>query len=439
MARRIYIATFGCQMNKLDSELLLGEFIGAGYDSAGSAEDADVIIFNACAVRRHAEERVYSHIGRLKHLKRRNPGAVIGLVGCMAQSEKERAFELAPHLDFVAGPGELSNVRTLAESALQGKRRLCAFGEGRFDPVRHSPGGKNAFQAYVSIMEGCDNFCSYCVVPLVRGREYSRPAADIISECGALAAAGVKEITLLGQNVNSYGRELGGGGNLAGLLRRLGEIEGLKRIRFLTNHPKDLSDELLNATSDIPSVCPHLSLPAQSGSDGILDAMNRKYKCADYERLLERARRIVPDIEFTSDFIVGFPGETDTDFEKTVNLIESAGFLNAYVFKYSPRPGTKAAELRDDVPMEVKKERNNRLLVVQKQAAAKRQRRMESGTLEVLVEGPSPRDPEKLAGRSRMNHIVVFPGEPGMAGKFVRIRILKSSPLTLFGEVADGK
>lgn len=435
---RVYLETFGCQMNKLDSEIMLGELLSLGFGRAPDVGSANVILYNTCSVRRHAEEKVYSRLGTLKTLKEARPDLVIGVVGCMAQSQQDTIFRRAPHVDLVCGTFEIGRLPELVEQVIRERRpvlsveeRDITIGKRNFAcrPVRH--------QAYVLIMRGCDNFCSYCVVPHVRGPERSRAVAEILEECRALIADGVREITLLGQNVDSYGRSLGDGTTLASLLRALHSLDGLLRIRFVTSHPKDITSELLETMAELPKVCRHLHMPAQSGSDRILRAMNRGYTAARYREIVSDARRLMPDIQFASDFIVGFPGETDEDFKATVHLMEDVRFQNAFIFKYSPRPGTAAAKLPDDVPRAVKEERNRQLLKVQERISAERNASLVGSTLDVLVDGPSKSNRQRLSGRSHGNDIVVFDGPESLSGRIMPVRITSSTSLTLFGECSS--
>jgi len=423
-------------MNKLDSEVVAGHLAEEGYVVADDPRDADVVLINTCSVRQHAEDKVWSLLGTLRAAKRRKPGLVIGVVGCMAQKERENILRRMPHVDIVCGPMELDRLPELVAQAREDHRPVLAVGEGH---VGHLPRAvarrPNRFQAFVAAMRGCDNFCAYCVVPYVRGREQSRPIGEVAAEVEALVADGVKEITLLGQNVNSYGRSLADGTTLVTLLERLDRIAGLERLRFVTSHPKDATDALFRAMADLPTVCPHLHLPAQSGSNRVLRDMNRGYTREHYLERIARLRELVPGVEVASDFIVGFPGETDAEFEETVDLVQQADFLNCFIFKYSPRPGTKAAEMPDDVPWETKRERNRRLLAAQEAVMRRRNARLVGRTLEVLVEGTSKRDPTKLIGRSPANHIVAFPGEPGTEGETARVEITGFTPLTLFGRI----
>jgi len=427
--------TFGCQMNRLDSETVAGRLLEDGCREASSLAEADIVVINTCSVRQHAEDKVWSLLGALRRRKERRPEMIIAVVGCMAQKEGRRILERMPHVDVVCGPQELARLPELVAEARERRERLVATGHSAACLPRVVARRPNKFQAFVAIMRGCDNFCSYCIVPYVRGRERSRPPGEIEDEVRRLVADGCKEVTLLGQNVNSYGRTLGDGTTLASLLRRLDRIEGLERIRFVTSHPKDATDELFEAMGELPSVCHHLHMPAQSGSNRVLRDMNRRYSREHYLERLSRLRELVPDVEVASDFIVGFPGETEAEFEETVELVREAEFLNCFIFKYSPRPGTRAARMPDDVPWEVKRERNRRLLAVQEEVMRRRQAAMVGKEVEVLVEGPSKRDKTKLTGRTRQNHIVAFPGEASLVGRTVQVRIIDSTPLTLFGEV----
>jgi len=448
---KVHIETFGCQMNKLDSETAAERLLAAGFEIADNPQDADVILFNTCSVRQHAEERVYSRIGALKREKQRRPELVLGVMGCMAQKDGEKIFRRAPLVDIVCGPKQEANLAELIAQARKGQR-ILSLDDGARAPARDNPlpgvqvvepvdppdfarrglTRPTPFQDFVAITLGCDNFCSYCVVPYVRGPEESRPSGDVADEVRRLADSGVREVTLLGQNVNSYA------GGLPRLLRKIHDTPGLERIRFVTSHPKDVTDELLKTMAELPKVCEHLHAPAQSGSSSVLQRMNRRYTREQYDDMLDRARRIVPGIEIAGDFIVGFPGETEEDFRRTVDLVRRGQFNQCFIFKYSPRPGTKAAELPDDVPADVKKSRNNELLAVQEEVSRRKNREKHGRALEVLIEGPSKNDPAKLSGRSRGYDIVVVEGPTSLAGSIVPVRITDSTPLTLFGEIATG-
>lgn len=436
--KRVWVRALGCQMNKLDGQLLLSQLAPLGYEPTGRQDEADLLIFHTCSVRRHAEDRAYSLIGATRRLVRRRPEVVVAVVGCMAQREGERLRRRAPHVRLVVGTRMLGQfTRLLAEVERTGGA-VVAVDEGTLVwPSRLTRFRRSPFQAFVATMRGCDNFCSYCVVPYVRGRAVSRAPQDIVGEVEALVADGVVEVTLLGQNVDAYGRDRPGGGwSLAGLLRRLQRVSGLRRLRFVTSHPRDMTEELLRTVAELPPVCPYLHLPAQSGSDAVLGRMRRGYTRADYLRLAERARELIPELTLASDFIVGFPGETEEDFQQTVALVQQVRFKNSFIFKYSARPGTKAARLPDDVPLSVKQRRNQELLAVQAEVSQAVNRGCVGRTLSVLVEGPSKRDRSRLTGRSPGDHIVCFRRPGDLVGREVGVCITDATALTLFGEVA---
>jgi len=442
---KVFIHAFGCQMNKLDAELAMGALRRAGGEPTDSVEEADVILYHTCSVREHAEERVYSNVGKLKFLKRRRPEIVIGIMGCMAQKDRGAIFERLPHVDLVVGTREFPRIAELVEEARRTRKRLLACSEEAAVVETRDPACRpSRHRAFLTIMRGCDNFCAYCIVPSVRGRETSRPLDEVVAEAQRLVDDGVVEITLLGQNVNSYGKSFGHpargatrAGAFVGLLERLDRLSGLARIRFVTSHPKDMSREILQAVRDLPRVCEHLHMPAQSGSDRILKAMNRKYTAAHYRELVALAREIVPGIAIASDFIVGFPGETPEEFEETASLVRETRFQNCFVFKYSPRPGTAAAKLSDDVPAEEKKRRNLELLEIQSRVNRQEYAGFVGQEVEALAEGVSARDARRVSGRLRTNHIVVFPGGAELTGKLLRVRILSATALTLVGERTD--
>ena len=367
--KRILLRTFGCQMNERDSELVTGLFLEKGYKLAVSPDEADVILFNTCSVRNHAEHRAISNMGALlkrKAAKRKAATGglkIYGIIGCTAQALKKELFKMLPELDIVCGTGDISKLPKLVEEAKD--RKVLALGNAdKFLPDKDSSYRKNKSHAYVSIMRGCDNFCSYCIVPYVRGRERSRKVSDIVLEIENLAKRGIKEITLLGQNVNSY-RD--GKHDFADLLKILNKIECTEVVSFLTSHPKDAHVNLFEALRDLDKIKKHLHLPLQSGSDEILKAMNRGYTAKKYLSLANKARDIVPGLRLTTDIIVGFPGETDIDFKDTLDLMKEIKFNAAYIFKYSPREGTKAAGMNDDIPEDIKKKRHNKLLTLQKE------------------------------------------------------------------------
>ncbi len=378
---KVFIRTFGCQMNDRDSEIIYGLFMERGWKIAESVEDADCILFNTCSVRHHAEQRAYSNMGMLAKLKRRRPGVILGFTGCTAEKDKDVVIKRLPHVDLVAGPGEIYNIPDYIEGLMKNRKKIVAAGKLE-RPDRENPSYRgNKTGTYVSISEGCDNFCSYCIVPYVRGRQRSRKKELIIEEVKSASEMGVKEITLLGQNVNSYGNDLKDGQNFMTLLEEVHAIDGIKRIRFVTSHPKDTKEALFQTMRDLPKVYKHLHLPLQSGSAKILKAMKRGYSPEHYLGLIDGLRKYIPDCNITTDIIVGFHGEEDSDFEETYSIMKKIGFDSAYIFKYSPRPPAESSRLADDVLPEVKKERHARLLELQKEIS---RRKRDSRRNEVL-------------------------------------------------------
>src|SRR6516162_1289999 len=381
MPKKLYIETVGCQMNVLDSELVVGSLRRAGFELTTDAKKADVILFNTCSVRQHAEDKIYSALGTLQNHKRRNPEKIIGVLGCMAQKDQELIRKRAPHVDIVCGTGQLARLPALiaevektgqAQFALSLERTESRHEVERsfesYDPMRDPSMRPSRFQAYVRIMIGCDKFCTYCIVPSVRGPEQSRHPEHIAVEVRALAQEGCKEVTLLGQTVNSYKFDPGAGRRyrLSDLLARIHDTPGIERIKFITNFPKDMTDDLLDAMRTLPKVCPYLHVPAQSGCNDVLKRMKRLYTVEYYREMLQRCREKLPDVAISSDFIVGFCGETEESFQRSCDLVRESDFKNSFIFKYSNRPGTKADDLYpDDVPEEAKKRRNNDLLAIQ--------------------------------------------------------------------------
>lgn len=463
MRKRVYIYTVGCQMNELDSRLLADALYQAGYEVTDHLRQADILLFNTCSVRQHAEDKIYSALGRLKHLKQYHPHKIIGVLGCMAQKDQERIFRRAPHVDLVVGPGRMAHLPELLAQLASGAGPILAVspsperadratlraGFEPFDPPRPAEFLQPRFQAMVRIMTGCNKACTYCVVPRVRGPEQCRSPQQIEEEIRRLADAGCVEVTLLGQTVNSYQDRSGGHTvRLADLLQRIHPIEGIRRIKFVTNHPRYMTDDLLRVVRDLPKVCPYFHVPAQSGSNAVLRRMRRSYTVEMYRRMLERIRQTVPEAAITSDFIVGFCGETDEDFQQTVRLVEEARFKNAFIFKYSPRPNTQAVALYpDDVPEVVKRRRNNELLQVQNRISLEENQKFVGRRVEVLVEGPSKagqRSPAsepvvQLTGRTFCDRIVVFPGPRTLGGQFHEVRIVGATPTTLLGTLEDVK
>src|SRR4051794_7964549 len=404
--KKLFIETVGCQMNVLDSELVVARLRDQGYELTDDIDQADAILYNTCSVRQHAEDKVYSALGRIKHLKKRKPELAIGVMGCMAQKDQGLILKRAPHVDIIVGPGQLGRVPELLDRAKDEAKPQMAVSLARnagtrdtvtasfegYDADREPAMRPNPHQAFIRVMMGCDKFCTYCIVPSVRGPEQSRPPEAILGEARLLAAQGVKEITLLGQTVNSYKfREPDGRtARPSDLLYRLHDLPGVERIKFITSFPNDMTDDLLQAVRDLPRVSRYIHVPAQSGCDEILKRMKRMYTVASYEDMLARLRETVPGVAVSSDFIVGFCGETEESFERTVRLVERARFKNSFIFKYSPRQGTKADDLfADDVPEDVKKRRNNDLLAVQTAISREDNRRLIGRAMTVLVEGRS--------------------------------------------------
>src|SRR3954470_17797029 len=442
MTRRLYIETVGCQMNVLDSEMVVADLRKRGYELARDLDAADVILFDTCSVREQAENKTYSALGRLRSFKKQHPEKIIGVVGCMAQKDQQLVFRRAPYVDLVVGPGQLARIPELIDEVASGRGPQMAVSLGRkegpveaikrshetFDPLRDPSMRPTPFQAYLRIQIGCDKFCTYCIVPMTRGPEQGRPPDQILAEARVLANQGCKEITLIGQTVNSYRHTSGGRTTrLCDLLYALHEIDGIRRLKFVTNYPKDMTDDLLQAVRDLPKCSPYLHVPAQSGSNEILTRMKRGYTVEEYRDMMSRIRATVPEAAVTSDFIVGFCGETEADFQLTYDLVAECRFKNSFIFKYSERPGTKGAELlADDVPFEVKNRRNNELLELQNRISEQENQRFLGERVEVLVEGPSDRarraggvslpvsptndsgDMMQLTGRTPCDRIVVF-------------------------------
>jgi len=436
--KTVFFETFGCQMNKLDAELSLGLLQEEGYKIVDKVDEADVILFNTCSVRQHAEDKVYSHLGALKTLKKRHPEVIVGVLGCMAQKDGEAIFKRMPHVDLVCGTRMFSRLPEMLLKIRNHGSHVLAIDEDQIVNVKRAVTYRpNFYQAFVTVMRGCDNYCSYCIVPYVRGREISRTIADIKEEVQSLVSNGCKEVTLLGQNINSYGKGLSGNVTLGDLLTELNEIDGLERIRFVTSHPADMSRDLIRTISRLDKVCEHLHMPAQSGSEDVLKRMRRGYTAGYYRDLISYARELIPHLTVASDFIVGFPGETEEDFQETVQLMEDIRFQNCFIFKYSPRTGTKAAELKDDVPDKTKRARNMKLLELQKQISLEENKKIIGKEMQVLVEGASKSDPNRLSGRTRQNHIVVFNGSQDLGGKLAGVVIHEVTDLTLFGKLTS--
>ncbi len=430
--KKVYIKTFGCQMNVADSQQM-AHLLAADYALTDRAEDADLLLINTCAIRRKSEEKVRSLLGRLQPLKKRRPELIIGVGGCVAQQEGERLLKAAPHLDLVFGTHGIYRLPDLVRRA-ERRRTVDTELTGCFPELLRREWPQGRVQTFVTIMQGCNNFCSFCVVPFVRGREISREPASIAAEVRDFLAAGGKEVTLLGQNVNSYGQGLPEPVTFVELVRRLAALPGLARLRFATSHPKDLSPELIGAFGSVPNLCEHLHLPVQSGSDRILAAMNRRYTRQTYLDKVAELRQACPGLSLTTDLIVGFPGETEEDFQDTLKLMQEAGFDQAFSFKYSPRPQTRAAALPDQVPEAVKAERLSRLQTLQEGLTRASHQRLVGQVKEVLAEGPSKRSGDELTGRLRTNQVVNFTGPPELAGALVSVAITEAHPHSLKGQ-----
>jgi tRNA-2-methylthio-N6-dimethylallyladenosine synthase len=490
MPRKLYLETFGCQMNVLDSELVLSQLRAQGYESTADRGDADVILYNTCSVREHAEQKVWSRLGELRDRKKEQPGLVIGVIGCMAEREGTDIFKRNPHIDILCGPAELDKLPAMVHNAvvtseagertvepkhvaLMGKsvRRsstLAAAGDSLelLDLSRTVSPGDDVSQAYVRITRGCNKFCTYCVVPHTRGPEVHRPPQNIIDEVRKLVDAGANEVTLLGQTINHYHFDHGDGRKttFADLLYQIHEATpDLPRLRFVTSFPRDFTNEALQAMRDCSRICRYLHAPAQHGSDRVLKLMNRGYTVSQYKDFADRAREMMPDIAIASDFIVGFPTETEEEFESMVDLVRYCRFKNSFIFKYSPRPGTVAIDrFVDDIPEDVKRRRNNRLLEVQSEVVAANNAALVGQSLEVRVEGQSKlvqrrqkaingvelglgfgrksaEEPEKtqLVGRTRGDQIVCFDGPLSLRGQILDLKITEARALTLFGEMVE--
>ncbi len=440
MVKKLFIRTFGCQMNEYDSDKM-ADVLGASEEivKTDRPEDADIIIFNTCSVREKAQERVFHDLGRVRPLKKDKPNLVIAVGGCVASQEGDAIVKRAPYVDVVFGPQTLHRLpQLIAERRNAGKSQVdISFPEiEKFDNL--PPAKVEGASAFVSIMEGCSKFCTFCIVPYTRGQEVSRPFDDVLTEVAGLAAQGVKEVTLLGQNVNAYRGAMAGSEEIADLalvIEYIAEIPGIERIRYTTSHPRELSQRLIDVYTKVPKLVSHLHLPVQSGSDRVLANMKRGYTALEYKSLVRKLRAARPDLSLSSDFIVGFPGETAEDFEKTMKLIDDIGFDASFSFVYSSRPGTPAAELTDDTPQELKLERLMRLQKRIDDLAQDVSQSMVGSIQRVLVEGLSKKDDTELAGRTDNNRIVNFVGNPRLVHSFVDVRITSSLPHSLRGEI----
>lgn len=433
-----FVETFGCQMNVRDSETIKGWLCEIGYTEAEDKESADFILFNTCCVRDHAEKRLMGNIGALKELKDARPGTIIGVCGCMMQQEgvAKKLLKRFPHVSLVFGTNVLHRFPSMLQTVLNGERIAVtdraddAIAEG-LPKMRD-----NLRSAFVNIMYGCDNYCSYCIVPYVRGRERSRRPEDVKREIVSLVSSGISEITLLGQNVNSYGNDGSTGMHFADLLRYVSDVPGLRRIRFMSSHPKDLNDDVIHAIAEIPNVCHHVHLPVQSGNNEILKRMNRRYTREHYLSIVQRLREAVPDIEFTTDIIVGFPGETEEAFNDTMSLVKEVGFAAAFTFAYSPRQGTVAARMEDQIPESVKKQRLSALNTLQAEKTVENNEKYIGHVGEVLVEGCDCRgEATMLYGKYPNFKMVYFPGDPILLNRYVTVKVTKTNKNSLLGEM----
>jgi len=439
MPGRLYISTFGCQMNEYDSSRMVDVLRESeGLELTDDPAAADVVLLNTCSVREKAQEKVFSDLGRIRHLKQRNPDLLIGVGGCVASQEGAAIVDRAPYVDLVFGPQTLHRIPGMIEARRRSGRPQVDISFPEIEKFDHLPAArKEGPSAFVSIMEGCSKYCSFCVVPYTRGEEVSRPFEDVLTEVAGLVDQGVREITLLGQNVNAYRGHLSDGesADFALLLEYMAELPGLERIRYTTSHPKEFTQRLIDAYAKVPQLVSHVHLPVQSGSDRVLMAMKRGYTALEYKSIIRRLRGVRSDICIASDFIVGFPGETESDFEATLRLAEEVDFDGSFSFVYSPRPGTPAASLYDDTPQEVKLERLHRLQRQLDEQAQRISRAMVGTTQQVLVEGRAKKDADELSGRTQNNRVVNFPAPPRLVGHFVEVTITAALAHSLRGEV----
>ncbi len=434
--KKYYIETYGCQMNKYDSELVAGILNQQGYCEAGSAQGSDLILVNTCSVRQHAENRVLGRLDALRHLKQKRPELIIGVLGCMAIRLQDELLNQKPFVNFVLGPDNYRGLpgilSKLNNGSSENQLKLAEFDNHEIYRELY-PSRTSGVSTWIAIMRGCNNFCSYCIVPYVRGRERSRPAKEIIAEIQKSVQENFLEVTLLGQNVNSY---FDGAHDFADLMGMVANVAGIERVRFATSHPKDLSNKLIETIATHPRICNHLHLPVQSGSDNILKLMNRKYTRSHYLKLIESAREKIPELGLFTDIIVGFPGETEYDFEETAQLVQQAQFDGIFVFKYSPREGTAAYGLAETLTDQEKVKRLQILNQVQDEITLKRNTQLIESVQTILVEGPGKkRKPNQFMGRTGSNKIVVFEGDDSLVGSILNVRIVAAEGRTLFGEI----
>ncbi len=442
MAKKLYIKTNGCQMNEYDSSKMAEVlFHSHAFQKTEQIEEADILLLNTCSIREKAQEKVFSQLGQWRELKEKNPHLIIGVGGCVASQEGAALLKRAPYVDLVFGPQTLHRLPELLNTRLETKKSVVDISFPEIEKFDHLPAPRaEGPVAFVSIMEGCSKYCSYCVVPYTRGEEISRPFDDVLAECFHLATQGVREINLLGQNVNDYQGPMANGeiADLALLIHYLAAIDGIGRIRFTTSHPLAFSDNLINAFAEVPELANHLHLPVQSGSDKILALMKRGYTAIEFKSKIRKLRKIRPDIRLSTDIIVGFPGETDEDFQATMDLVHEMGFDNSFTFIFSPRPGTPAANLVDETPMDIKKQRlqllQNRILL----NTARYSQALVGTTQRILVTGQSKKNAQQLAGRTDCNRVVNFDGNPDLIGQFITIHITEALPNSLRGRLLEG-
>ena len=435
--KRLFLKSFGCQMNIYDGDLMVSAFKRAGYERAEEPDGADVILVNTCAVREHAEEKVFSALGEIKRFKMEKPEMLIGVTGCMSERLGSTIAKRAPYVDIVAGARSFGDILDLAAAAKDGAGAVVSIGHDRPPPEMDVTVRQDPYRAFIATSRGCDHHCTFCIVPATRGREKGRPMAEIVSEVERLVADGVVEVTLLGQNIDSYGKDRPDGEDLHHLLHACHAVEGLKRLRFVTSHPEDMEERIFDDMANLPKLCGALHIPPQSGSSRVLKRMARGYTREKYLDIVHEFRKRFPEGEIAADWIVGFPGETEEDFDLSVSMLDLVKPQQSFVFRYSPRPGTPSEKhFPDDVPLPAKAARNMRLLKAQEKVSIAKHEAMRGRTFEVLVEGASKKNPEMLTGRTRGNHLIHFRGSADLAGQLVDVTVRDFSPVSLRGEIA---
>ncbi|MDI6786354.1 MAG: tRNA (N6-isopentenyl adenosine(37)-C2)-methylthiotransferase MiaB [bacterium] len=435
--KSVFLKTFGCQMNFYDSQVILEQMKRCGYKETNDERAANLIILNTCSIRAHAEERVFSKLGEIKKLKQEKKELIVGICGCMAQYHRRALFERFKFLDFIVSPSNINRLQNIIEEIKEDKTKVAYLGNFKNSLKNINPDKKGKVSAYLPIMFGCSNFCSYCVVPFLRGKSRSRKLKEIIKEVKELSNQGCREVVLVGQNVTFYGKDLNNEATFSNLLKEINSIENIKRIRFITSHPKDLSEDIINCFSKFPKVCPHIHLPIQSGSDKILSLMNRGYTIKTYQDLVEKLRKEVKNISITTDIMVGFPDETQEDFKDTLNLVEEIKFDQAFTFKYSPRKDTLAFKMKNQVEDKIAKERLQALITFQNKISKKNNEKYLSSIQEVLVEGESSKYEDRLYGRTDNFKTVLFDGSKDIVGRLVKVVIVGYNMRTLKGNILN--